>query len=266
MAVVPITVTAAATTRAYNGTTTSSATPAITGGSLSPGDTAAFTESFDNKNIGSGKTVTPAGSVIDGGSGDTYTITFNTFFGRITTKAITATAATSTKTYDGTTTSSGTPSVTGGIAGGDTAAFTETYDTKLVGTGKTLTPAGTVNDGNSGSNYSVTFATNTTGEIDAANLDIGGTTVTNGTGTYLLYVDATGHLAQSSKLTFDGTTFTIGCPLSLSVLSTLGFFGATPVSSFLVGGTLSAGLSYTVNEQRMLQDAWTICKTLGLLK
>ena len=34
-----------------------------------------------------------------------------------------------------------------------------------MGTGKTLTPAGSVNDGNSGNNYQVAMAANTTGDI-----------------------------------------------------------------------------------------------------
>ena len=60
----------------------------------------------------------------------------------ITARAITVTAATNTKVYDGTTRSSATPTITSGsLASGDTAALTETYDTKNVGTGKTLTPA-----------------------------------------------------------------------------------------------------------------------------
>ena len=45
----------------------------------------------------------------------------------------------------------------GSLAPGDTANFTETFDTKNVGTDKTLTPSGTVSDGNSGNNYAVTF-------------------------------------------------------------------------------------------------------------
>ena len=58
------------------------------------------------------------------------------------------------------------PTITGGsLVSGDTAAFTETFDTKNVGTGKTLTPAGSVSDGNSGNNYQVTFLTDTTGAI-----------------------------------------------------------------------------------------------------
>ena len=79
-------------------------------------------------------------------------------------QAITVTAATSTKGYDGTTSSTATPTITAGsLATGDTAAFTETFDTRNVGTGKTLTAAGSVNDGNGGNNYAVTFAANTTG-------------------------------------------------------------------------------------------------------
>ena len=63
----------------------------------------------------------------------------------ITARAITVTAATNTKIYDGTTTAAATPTITSGtLAPGDTANFTETYDTQNVGTGKTLTPAGSV--------------------------------------------------------------------------------------------------------------------------
>jgi hypothetical protein len=47
------------------------------------------------------------------------------------------------KTCDGTTSSTATPTITSGVlVAGDTAAFTETYDTRNVGTGKTLTAAG----------------------------------------------------------------------------------------------------------------------------
>ena len=34
-----------------------------------------------------------------------------------------------------------------------------------MGTGKTLTPAGSISDGNGGANYVITFANNTTGVI-----------------------------------------------------------------------------------------------------
>jgi hypothetical protein len=53
----------------------------------------------------------------------------------------------------------------GSLANGDTATWWETYDTKYPGTRKTLTPEGTVTDGNGGLNYIVTFVKNTTGVI-----------------------------------------------------------------------------------------------------
>ena len=98
-----ITVTAAAGSKTYDGTTSGPATPTITTGSLAVGDTAVFSETFDTRNVGIGKTLTAAGSVGDGNSGSNYTVTFaaNTA-GQIAARAITVTAAPNTKIYDGT--------------------------------------------------------------------------------------------------------------------------------------------------------------------
>jgi hypothetical protein len=86
----------------------------------------------------------------------------------ITRRPITVTAATDSKVYDGTTSSVGVPTITtGSLAAGDSAAFTQTFDTRNVGTGKTLAAAGSVTDGNSGTNYTVAFVNNTTGTITA---------------------------------------------------------------------------------------------------
>jgi len=57
------------------------------------------------------------------------------------------------------------------------------------GTGKTLTPTGTVNDGNGGANYNVSFVNNTTGVITAKGLTVTGIT--------------------ANSKTFDGTTAAI---------------------------------------------------------
>jgi hypothetical protein len=165
-----ITVTAATSTKVYDGTTSSTATPTITGGSLVSGDTAAFTNTFTNKNAGTGKTLTAGGSVNDGNSGANYAVTVITnTTGSITPLAITVTAASITKVYDGTTSTTGLPEmpiITGGsLAPGDMPEFTETFDTKNVGTGKTLYAYGWINDGNGGENYMATFVTCTTGEI-----------------------------------------------------------------------------------------------------
>jgi hypothetical protein len=250
-----ITVTAAANTKQYDGGTSASTAPTITSGTLASGDTANFTEAYTTKTVGTGKTLSPSGSVSDGNSGANYTVTFaNSTAGVITAKALTpsvtanaktydgtnaatigtctlsgiiapdvvtcsagtaafadksvgtnktvtasgitlggadagnyslssttatananitarpltVTAQTNTKTYDGGTTASASPTITSGsLATGDTANFTESYDNKNVGTGKTLTPSGSVSDGNTGNNYAITFATNTSGSITA---------------------------------------------------------------------------------------------------
>ncbi len=165
-----INVTAVANSKTYDTTTGSSGVPTYT---LQTGDavTTAPIQTFTNKNVGTGKTLTPGGLVInDGNSGNNYTIgyiTANT--GTITARTLTVTAATNTKTYDGSTGAAAIPTVTSGaIQTGDAANFTESYSTNAAGTNKTIVPAGTVTDGNSGSNYSYTFVNNTTGIINAA--------------------------------------------------------------------------------------------------
>jgi Legume lectin domain/YDG domain len=74
----PITVTAAASTKTYDGTTSSPATPTITLGSLAYIDTPTFTETYDNKNVGTNHVMTPTGTVSDGNGGNNYSVTFKT--------------------------------------------------------------------------------------------------------------------------------------------------------------------------------------------
>ena len=99
-------------------------------GSLVSGDTAAFTQSFDTKNVGTGKTLTAAGSVNDGNGGNNYAVTsWPTPRAQITARAITVTAATNSKGYDGTTYGGGRADDHRGQPGaGDTAAFSESYE------------------------------------------------------------------------------------------------------------------------------------------
>ena len=177
-----ITVTAQTDTKGYDGTTTSAGVPLITSGTLAAGDTSGFLETFNNKNVGTGKTLTASGVVVDGNSGNNYAVSFVTnTTGVITARAITVTAQTDTKGYDGTTTSAGVPLITSGtLAAGDTSGFLETFDTKNVGTGKTLTASGAVVDGNSGNNYAVSFVTDTTGVITARAITVTAQTDTKG--------------------------------------------------------------------------------------
>ena len=87
----------------------------------------------------------------------------------------TVAARSNTKTYDGTTTCTNTPSLIPGLVGGDTStALSETYLAKDVGAGNLeIDPAAiTITDGNGGANYTVTYTTNLTGTITAKALTI----------------------------------------------------------------------------------------------
>jgi CSLREA domain-containing protein/uncharacterized repeat protein (TIGR01451 family) len=169
-----ITLTAVTDSKVYDRTVTSSAVPTITLGSLASGDSASWSQTFDNRNAGSGKTLTPTGSVSDGNSGNNYNVTFvPVTTGQISARSITVTAVTDSKVYDGTTASSGAPTITNGsLADGDSAAWSQTFDTANVDVDKTLTPTGSVSDGNNGNNYAVTFNDAGGGQIIARPISV----------------------------------------------------------------------------------------------
>ncbi len=178
----PITVTAVTGAKVYNSTTASVGTPAITSSTIVGTDVANFSQAYDNKNVGTGKTLTASGTVTDDNSGANYTYTFVTnTTGVITTKVINVTAQTGSKVYDGTVSSVVAP-VVNTLETGDTITTvpTQSYDTKNVGTGKTLTASGLIiNDGFGGANYTISYVVNSTGEVTAKALAISGVTASN---------------------------------------------------------------------------------------
>ena len=107
---------------------------------------------FNDKNVGADKPVGVSGITLTGTGAGNYT--FNTTAATtadITPAMLTITAATNTKGYDRTTSDAAVPTITlGSLAGGDTVTLTEVYDSKIAGTGKTLTPTAVISDGNSG--------------------------------------------------------------------------------------------------------------------
>jgi hypothetical protein len=169
-----LTISATADNKFYDGTSAATAhltDNRIAGDVFTDGYTSA---TFANKNVGTGKTVDVSAISISGTDAGNYTFnTTTTATADILARSITVTAATNTKTYDGTASAAATPTVTAGsIAPGDTGSFTEVYATKAVGTGKTLTPSGSVSDGNGGNNYFIAFVNNTTGVITARALTV----------------------------------------------------------------------------------------------
>jgi hypothetical protein len=133
---------------------------------------------FTDRNVGVGKTVNVTGLTISGLDSGNYSLTQPTTNASISVLSISVTAATNSKTYDGTNSATAVPTITtGGLQGTDIAGFSETYDNKNVGTGKTLTPSGSVIDGNGGNNYNVSFLPDTTGVISAISLTVSATGV-----------------------------------------------------------------------------------------
>ena len=182
-----LTLSTANVTKTYNGTLAALGTAAVTGGTLFGTDTVSGgTFAFTNANAGSGnKTVTASAETLsDGNGGGNYNITYaNNTTSTITPASLTVDTSNVTKTYDGALSTLGTATVLTGTLyhnasngnlldnlSGGTFAFTDPN----VGIGnKTVTTSGvTVNDGNSGGNYTVTYVNNTTSTINAAGLTI----------------------------------------------------------------------------------------------
>lgn len=186
---IALTITANPQTKIY-GEADPALTYTITSGALLTGDT--ITGSLDRvAGVNVGTYAINQGTLT---AGVNYAITFVSADLTIMASPITVTAATDTKIYDDSNSSTGVPTITSGtLATGDTATWTQTFDNKNVGTGKMLNPAGIVNDGNNGNNYIVTFVADTTGVITGKVLTI---TANNANKTF------------GTTLTFSGLEFT----------------------------------------------------------
>jgi len=222
-AITPATLTlnALSNSKTYDGNTTAAAGPTATG--LVAGDSIAnLTESYGSKNVmgtnGSTLNVDTTYTINDGNGGANYTVVRNAATGTITPASLTLDALSNTKTYDGSTSSTATPTATG-LVGGDTIGnLTESYASKNVlgANGSTLNVDSTytINDGNGGANYAVT--TNAaTGTITPATLTLA---------------------ALTNTKTYDGTTSA----------------GAGPSVTGLVSGDTVTGLSESYASKNVL--------------
>ncbi|HTB85104.1 MAG TPA: immunoglobulin domain-containing protein [Candidatus Sulfotelmatobacter sp.] len=169
-----LTVTATGVNKDYDGGTTATVTLAdnhIGSDLVTDGYGSA---SFSDRNVGMSKAVSVSSINITGTDAANYLLANTTASttASIAKTNITVTASVDSKQFDGTTNSSAVPSVTAGsVQSGDTAAFVQAYTTADVGTNnKTLTPSGTVSDGNGGANYAYTFTSVYNGTITAAPL------------------------------------------------------------------------------------------------
>ena len=226
-----LTITALANSKTYDGTTNAAAIPTVSG--LQGTDSVTgLAESYATKNVGTGKTLSvSAYTVNDGNGGNNYSVgTVASPAGVINVEALTITALANSKTYDGTTNAAAIPTVTG-LQGSDTVTgLAESYDTKNVGTGKTLSvSAYTVNDGNGGNNYSVGTATSPAGVINAAGLTIS---------------------AVGNTKTYDGTTNALAIPTVSGLQGSdtvTGLAESYATKNVGTGKTLGV-IGYTVND------------------
>ncbi|MEI6655190.1 MAG: YDG domain-containing protein, partial [Verrucomicrobiota bacterium] len=113
------------------------------------------------------RTELPSTLATAGPAAGNYTVTGISGAVSVTPKALTVTAVPASKTYDGTTTASGTPTLTPTLVSGDTpGVLSQAFQTSGVGTGnKVIIPSLGINDGNGGANYAVTPVNCTTGTI-----------------------------------------------------------------------------------------------------
>ncbi len=166
--------------KVYDGTTdatvlTRSLIGTITGDVVTLDD---GTAAFDTKDVGTGKTVTLTGATLGGADADNYTLTsVADTTADITALDITGAFTADDKVYDGTTDATVlTRSLVGTITGDDVTldGGTAAFDTKDVGTGKTVTLTGATLGGADAVNYNLTSVADTTADITAKELTISG--------------------------------------------------------------------------------------------
>ncbi len=172
-------------------------------------------KAFVDKDAGTDKIVNATGITLSGADKDNYSFDgVGTGVATISIRPITVTAVTQTKTYDRTTDSDNIVVITntgglttGPIVGSDTTSFIKTFGSENAGT-LTLTPSGTVTDGNSGNNYDLTFV-NTTGGIIQKAITIEATIsnkVYDGTTTATITGLTSDGIISGDEVTFSGGT------------------------------------------------------------
>ena len=204
----------AVTSKTYNGTTAATLTGATLSGVVG-GDTVtlgnATSGTFNSKDAGTGKTVTPA-MTISGSSAGYYTLTQPVLTGTITPKALTVTGTTvATKPYDGSTAAALAGGTLSGVVGGDevTLNASGTFNTKDVGTGKVVTSTSTL-AGAQKANYTLTQPTGLTGTITALVVTLSGSRTYDGTTNVAAASLAIGNKVGGEDLSLSGSASLAG--------------------------------------------------------
>ncbi len=171
----PLTISSVSDTKTYDATTAAlGAIPTYSG--LMPGDSiTGLSEVFGSKNAGTWTMSVNNGYTInDGNSGNNYNLTINnTAEGTINRAPLTISSVSDIKTYDATTAAPGAiPTYSALMPGDSITGLSEVFDSQNAGTWTMLVSGYTINDGNSGHNYTVTTPNSAMGTINQAPLVI----------------------------------------------------------------------------------------------
>ena len=241
-------ISAASDSKTYDGTTVSPNGKPTWSGLQGTDSVSGVTQAFVSPNaMGSGaSTLKITGyTIIDGNGGKDYTVTTNTATGTIKPAALTISAVTDSKTYDGTTSSNKTPSASGLQGSDSVSSLAQAFSsTNVIGTGNSTlkVTAFTVKDGNGGANYTVTTNT-TTGTISPVGLTV---TANNQS------------KAFGKTLTFAGTEFTTSTLYATSdtvssvTLTSSGTAASAAPGTYSIVPSAAVGTglgNYTVNTQ-----------------
>src|SRR6266508_145802 len=160
----PVTASATASNKTYDGSATATITSCTLSGVLA-GDSAnvscsAASASFSDTNAGDGKAVTASGIALSGNTSGNYALssTTATTTANINRKPVTASVTASNKTYEGTNSASIASCTLSGVLAGDSAnvgcsAANASFSDANAGTGKTVTASRITLSGNASGNY-----------------------------------------------------------------------------------------------------------------
>ncbi|HEY3917232.1 MAG TPA: YDG domain-containing protein [Stellaceae bacterium] len=262
-------------TRQYDGTTGASSSILTIGNDLDGGNlTLSGSGTLASKNVGGEALTSFAGLSLGGSAAGNYTLTGASGSVNIAQALLTIAAVSDSKTYDGTTVSTLTPTV-GTLYGSDmVSGLGQTFASKNVlgANGSTLNVAGyIVNDGNGGNNYAVTLqaspgtiapATVSASLVGAASKIYDGTTAANlSSSNYALggvigsdTVSASGSAAYASANVGSGSTIH-ATGLTLAGTDAGNYVLGSTNASGAIGAITPATLTYVANPATRRGDA-----------
>ena len=246
--------------KTYDGAATTAGATITVSNALN-GDTVTVTNSgtagIASKNVGSRALSNFTGLSL---SNSNYTLTSASGAITVNARPITISTSNVTKTYDGDTTASATATAISGTSLGSGDSFsggTFAFTDKNAGTGnKTVTVSGvTVNDGNSGANYTITLANNTTSTINKATLTVSGSKVYDGTNAMATYLTLGGFVGSEtvgySAATVNDYHVATANKYINAITLTDGTNGGL-ASNYQIGGSYGAGTNAITITAKML--------------